>query len=164
MKIQRNNQSCPDQQRQGVAAVEFALVAPLFFLMVFGTAEMGRALDVSEDLTAALREGGRLASMYNTGTIPPNMTTNEKILLDIKNVLKANGIDGDKVTLTLTYAEGANAGQPFDLDDLNNYLDYFRITASINYEDVSFSPLQIMQGQVLRTSLVFRLGKASIYQ
>ena len=47
--------------RRGAAAVEFALVAPLFFAMIFGIAEAGRMLEVQQLMTNATREGARRA-------------------------------------------------------------------------------------------------------
>ncbi len=46
-------------QRLGAAAVEFAIVAPLFFMLVFGCIEFGRALMVQQILTNASRVGAR---------------------------------------------------------------------------------------------------------
>jgi Flp pilus assembly protein TadG len=64
---------CP---RRGSAAVEFALVAPLFTLLILGALEMGRALQVQSALDNAVREGCRgyaestttLSSGRQTGT------------------------------------------------------------------------------------------------
>jgi Flp pilus assembly protein TadG len=47
--------------RSGVAAVEFALVVPIFLLLVFGIIEFGRALMVQQVLVNASREGARQA-------------------------------------------------------------------------------------------------------
>jgi len=49
------------KERHGAAAVEFALVAPLFILMVFGILEYGRMVMVQQVLTNAVREGARAA-------------------------------------------------------------------------------------------------------
>jgi Flp pilus assembly protein TadG len=62
--------------RTGAAAVEFALVAPLFTLLILGAIEVGRALQVQAALDNAVREGCRgfaeststLASGQVTGT------------------------------------------------------------------------------------------------
>lgn len=150
--------------RKGVAAVEFAVIAPVFMTLILGMAELSRALDVSTNLTSAVREGGRLASMHHNGAIPAGMTTEQKVINDIRNVLKANGIDGAKTTLAITHAEGNNEGQPFDLDSGDNYLKNFRISASIDYADVSVFPIRVMKDQTLQTAIVFRLGKADLYQ
>ena len=47
--------------RRGVAAVEFALVAPLFFTLILGIIEFGRMMMVQEILVNAAREGARAA-------------------------------------------------------------------------------------------------------
>jgi Flp pilus assembly protein TadG len=48
--------------RRGAAATEFAIVAPVFFLMVVGFIEFGRALMVQQVLINASRVGARMAS------------------------------------------------------------------------------------------------------
>lgn len=47
----------------GNAVVEFALVLPLFLLLVFGVTEFGRALSVVQVLNSAAREGARIAAV-----------------------------------------------------------------------------------------------------
>jgi Flp pilus assembly protein TadG len=51
---------CKDEQ--GSAALEFALVAPLLFIIVFAVIDFSRAYYTLNDLTAAVREGARFAS------------------------------------------------------------------------------------------------------
>lgn len=48
-------------QQRGVAAVEFALVAALFFTLLIGTMEMGRILFYWNSATEATRLGARIA-------------------------------------------------------------------------------------------------------
>jgi Flp pilus assembly protein TadG len=48
-------------QRRGIAATEFAIVAPVFFLMVVGFLEFGRAMMVQQVLVNASRVGARQA-------------------------------------------------------------------------------------------------------
>ena len=52
--------------RQGVAAVEFAMVLPVFMLLVFGIVEVGRMLMVQQTLVNASREGARRAVLENS--------------------------------------------------------------------------------------------------
>jgi Flp pilus assembly protein TadG len=47
--------------QSGEAMVEFALVAPLFFLLVFGILDYGRLFYVQETLQYAMRQAGRFA-------------------------------------------------------------------------------------------------------
>jgi Flp pilus assembly protein TadG len=49
-------------ERIGAAATEFALIAPLFFTLVFGILEFGRALMVEQVLINGSRVGARQAS------------------------------------------------------------------------------------------------------
>jgi Flp pilus assembly protein TadG len=48
-------------KRRGAAVVEFAVVAPVFFLMILGMIEVARALMVQQIITNASREGARRA-------------------------------------------------------------------------------------------------------
>ena len=50
------------RRRLGASATEFAIVAPVFFLMVVGFIEFGRALMVQQVLINASRVGARMAS------------------------------------------------------------------------------------------------------
>lgn len=54
-------------ERRGASATEFAVVAPVFFLMVIGFIEFGRALMVQQVLVNASRVGARQA-IATTGT------------------------------------------------------------------------------------------------
>jgi hypothetical protein len=55
-------------KRRGAASVEFAIVAPVFFIMVFGMIEFGRMIMVQQILTNASREGARLAVLDGSTT------------------------------------------------------------------------------------------------
>ena len=55
-RIQRRN-------RRGAAAVEFAFVAPLLMMLLFGATELGRAMYIQNSVTAAAREGAREATL-----------------------------------------------------------------------------------------------------
>lgn len=59
------------QSERGNAMVEFAIVLPLLLIVVFGIIDFGRALYTANNLTAAVREGARLASTQ----ISPDPTT-----------------------------------------------------------------------------------------
>src|SRR2546430_17443525 len=48
--------------RAGAAAVEFAVVLPLIFLLLLGTWEVARLVQVQAILSNAVREGARLAA------------------------------------------------------------------------------------------------------
>ena len=57
---------------RGAALVEFALIAPLLFMLVFGIYAFGRAYNAKVELTGAVREGARAVALT---TPPANPTT-----------------------------------------------------------------------------------------
>lgn len=52
----------------GAAAVEFALIASVLFLLVFGIIEFGRIFNELEVMNSAAREGARAAAVRGTST------------------------------------------------------------------------------------------------
>jgi Flp pilus assembly protein TadG len=54
---------------RGQAMVEFALVAPMFFLLLFGIIEAGRFIFYYETLSNATREGARYAIVNGANTL-----------------------------------------------------------------------------------------------
>ena len=50
------------QKRRAVAAVEFAFLAPLLLILLFGLWQIGRIVEVMQLMNNAAREGARLAS------------------------------------------------------------------------------------------------------
>jgi Flp pilus assembly protein TadG len=51
------------QDDAGVAVVEFALVAPLLLILVFGIIDLGRAYSTLNQIAASAREGARVAAV-----------------------------------------------------------------------------------------------------
>jgi Flp pilus assembly protein TadG len=58
--------------RSGQSMVEFAILAPIFFLLLLGTIDLGRAVYTYNAISEAAREGARAAVPYDT----PLPTTN----------------------------------------------------------------------------------------
>jgi Flp pilus assembly protein TadG len=54
------------KNRKGVAAVEFAVVLPLFVIMIVGMTEVGMAVMTQQKLTNIAREGARNYAMFET--------------------------------------------------------------------------------------------------
>ena len=53
----------PDRRRRGQALVEFALVVPIFLLLLFGLIEVGRFIYLNNAFNEAAREGARYGSV-----------------------------------------------------------------------------------------------------
>ncbi|MBE4719258.1 TadE/TadG family type IV pilus assembly protein [Pseudarthrobacter sp. AB1] len=54
----------PKQKERGAVAVEMAMILPLLLLIVMGTIEFGRVLNVQISMTQAAREGARYAAIH----------------------------------------------------------------------------------------------------
>jgi hypothetical protein len=101
------------------ALVEFALVAPIFFVLLFATIEGGRFILYYETLNNATREGARYAIVhgYNSrcpsGPMPPGETPppcydlpGAKVVQAVKDT--AFGVLGSSVLVTPTWPDGDN--------------------------------------------------------
>jgi Flp pilus assembly protein TadG len=66
----------PERKPRGVAAVEFALVSTVFFMLLLGAMEMGRVLFYWNTATEATRLGARLAVVcdLNAAAVKNQMT------------------------------------------------------------------------------------------
>jgi|SRR5579875_3752516 len=73
--------------RRGASLVEFAVVAPVFFLIVFGLVEIGRACMVTELLTEAARRACRRGIIEGTNSSAIQSTA--------VNYLTSVGINGE---------------------------------------------------------------------
>lgn len=105
VKLEKACRPCR-RKRQGAAAVEFAIVAPVFFLMVFGMIEFGRAIMVQQVLTNASREGARVAVLDST-TPTASLVANT-----VDNYLESAGVTGANVTVDPTEPTTAGYGDP----------------------------------------------------
>src|SRR6185295_16757632 len=61
MQIIQNRKHTRLRARRGAAAVEFAVIAPLFFLLLGGIIEFGQAFRIQHALSTAARLGARAA-------------------------------------------------------------------------------------------------------
>ena len=100
------------KQRRGAAAVEFAVVAPVFFLLVFGMIEYGRMVMVQQIIVNSAREGCRAAVLDGSTTSGVKSTvitamSSGNITITTSNVTvspdpPSNAEFGDPVTVTVT--------------------------------------------------------------
>ena len=81
-------------RRRGAAVVEFAVVAPIFFAMVFGMLEFGRMVMVHQLLVGAAREGARQAVVDGTTAADAEQK--------VRDYLTAASIDGQEAQVTVT--------------------------------------------------------------
>ena len=106
--------------RRGAALVEFAFVAPIFFLMVLGLIEFGRAMMVQAQLTAAAKAGARAGSF--DGSQSSDVTS------AVNNYLSSAGISGATTTVSPSPPSSAYPGQNVT------------VTVTVPYTSVSWLP------------------------
>ena len=111
--------------RSGAAALEFGLVAPVFFLMIFGLIEFGRMMMVQQSLTNAAREGCRtavLATTINSSDVDAAVQDYLQSVMDVNKV-------------RITSPSGlANAASGTEL----------AVVVEVTYRDVSWLPWDIL--------------------
>ena len=92
------------KQRRGVAVVEFAIVAPVFIMLIFGMVEFGRLVMVQQVLTNASREGARRAVLDGATTAEVEAT--------VETYLQSGAVSGADVTVTPDPPANAGSGEP----------------------------------------------------
>ncbi len=109
------------KRRRGAAIVEFAVVAPVFILLVLGMLEFGRGVMVLQSLTHAARSACRKA-IVDGGTA--QTTTNA-----VATALAGTGISGYVVQVSPANPSSAGEG------------DAVTVTISVAYSNVSWIPM-----------------------
>jgi Flp pilus assembly protein TadG len=124
--------------RQGTAAVEFAIVAPAFFLFSLGIIEIGRGMMVQTLIMNAAQEGARAGAL--------NGAQNSDVTSAVNSYLANAGISGATSTPTPSPPSSANPGQDV------------RVTVTIPYSSVSWLPTPAYLGSTTlsATALVQR--------
>lgn len=106
------------RRNEGATAVEFALIAPAFFMVTWGTIEVGMLALASTLLEGAVREAGRAGI---TGYAPTGQTR-EQYVKDTVKKFTANFLDIDKIAIeTKSYSSFSNVGQPEAFVDRSPY-------------------------------------------
>lgn len=138
MKLHTHN-----QKRRGAAVVEFAVVAPVFILLVFGMIEFGRAVMVQQVLVNASREGARQAVLDGASLV--------EIEDRIDVYLNASNIDNEQLIYTV------NGTEVPDPTTVAGFGDAVGVEIRVNFDDVSWMPVpQYIGGTVLRASSIMR--------
>lgn len=117
--------------RFGVAATEFAIIAPLFFTLVIGILEFGRALMVQQVLINGARVGARQA-------ITTGATTGE-VVAAVEEYTAGVAVPGVDVTVDPNPAT-ATAGTTIT------------VTTTVGFSEVSWLPAPWFLGEITLTS------------
>ena len=125
------------KKRRGAAAVEFAVVAPIFLLLVMGMIEYGRMVMVQQVITNASREGARCAVLDGS--------TYLDVIATVQGYLTSGSVSGATVTVVPTNPEDAAFGDPVT------------VTVDIGFSQVSWLPSPMyLGGKTLTATTVMR--------
>lgn len=99
--------------KRGSAAVEFAVILPIFLTMLFGMVEFGRVLSVQHVVNSAAREGARVASLPGTDNV--SVTT------AVQAELNSAGLPLDSITFDPPDITQADPNEPVTVSVVINY-------------------------------------------
>lgn len=98
------------ERSRGQALTEVAMVAPLFFLMVFGTIDIGRAIWANDVVASAAREGARFASVHAGYIDEDSLASKDTIKAHAVNFVIAGGASPSATVCFSQAATMANQG------------------------------------------------------
>lgn len=125
------------KSRSGAAIVEFAIVCPILFLIVFGMVDVGRGLMVQNLLTNAARDGARTAALDGA--------TASDVEAAVAQYLSSMSVDGASVTVTPNPLSTAGLGDPVS------------VTVTVPFNSVSWLPSSMyFAGVNLESTVVMR--------
>ena len=123
--------------RRAASAVEFAIVAPIFFLVVLGIIEFGRVSMVQQIITNAAREGARVAVLDGS--------THTSVANKVNDYLTAGSVSGATVSMIPDPPSNAGFDEPVS------------VTVSIGFDNVSWLPTPFfMKDKSLSATVVMR--------
>jgi len=113
------------------------VVAPLFFLLVFGMIEFGRMVMVQQIITNGSREGARVAVLDGS--------TTAEVTTAVDNYLTGASVTGSAVSVTPNPPNSAGYGEPVT------------VVVSIAFSQVSWLPSPMfLGGNTLTATTVMR--------
>jgi Flp pilus assembly protein TadG len=125
----------PRSIRRATSTVEFALVAPVFFLLVLGIVEIGRACMVTELLTEAARRACRQGVLEGTSSGTIQQTASD--------YLTSVGINGETANV---YVNDAPAGST-NVSAMPAYTE-ITVVVTVPIANVAWTPIWFVPGNL----------------
>ena len=145
----RRRNSPVRQDRPGVAAVEMALVLPVFLLVSLGIIEYGRALMAANLVTNAAREGGRVAGI--TGS------TNTDVQNAVVNFLATSlNLNTGQVSVKISITPAAGNPDPQNQCANAKLRDLVTVDVNVPYSAVALIQASYLQDVTLTASSSMR--------
>ena len=135
------------ENRRGTAVVEMALVLPIFFTVVLGIIEFGRAMMVAQILTNAARLGAREA-IIDGATETEVKSTITDFLCD------AAGVTADQVGIGIVVSpNGSSTATNLATAQTSDLVD---VEVEVAFDDVSFIAGDYLSGHTLSGKAAMR--------
>lgn len=136
---------------RGQAVAEFAVAGFLFFLLVLGTIEVGRAVWYYNTLAQAVREGTRYAIVHGNKSADPSGPGSASFMpphtdSKVTDVVEkyASGLDKDALTVEAAWPDGTNdAGSPVQVTARYVYDPIFDLFGFVSFTMSSTSEMEI---------------------
>lgn len=125
--------------RRGAAAVEMAVLLPLFIVLLFGLWEASRLVHVQQIVSNAAREGARQAATA--------AKTTDQVIEAVNNYLLRAGIPTSGVAVTIENLTDPARSNPIDA----RQMDHLRVTVQVDPETIAWIlPYRIVSHPNLR--------------
>lgn len=124
------------RDRRGVAALEFALIAPALFLLTVGIIDVGRMMWMASTLDHAAREGARYATAHGAQSAVPTSTAEVQAFV----LNRAIGANPANLSVSVNWSPNSNPGGTVTVTvgyQYNSLLVGFITRDPINFQSVS---------------------------
>jgi Flp pilus assembly protein TadG len=120
--------------RRGAAIIEFAVCAPLLFLLILGMFEVGRYINVGEMVTNASRYGARQAALSGA--------TVSTVQTQTKTFLSSSGVNAATATVAVENETSPGNGAFAATSDLSSVPvgSAVRIRVTVDFAQVTWVP------------------------
>ncbi len=131
------------RREHGQALVEFSLVAIVFFILVFGMIDVGRAVWNYNALAQATREGTRYAIVHGADSTNPSGPGDDA---DVETEVEkfAGGLNLSQLTVQTTWLNGSNtSGSSVTVTSQYTYEPIFNFLGVVSFNMTSSSTMEI---------------------
>jgi Flp pilus assembly protein TadG len=131
------------RQEGGQALVEFALVAIVFFILVLGMIDVGRAVSNYNTLAQATREGTRYAIVHGAYSSDPSGPGDTDEIVDTVEQFAA-GLDLTRLNVSAEWPDGTNAvGNRATVTSSYTFDPFFDFLGIVSFSMTSSSTMEI---------------------
>lgn len=138
-------------RERGQALVEFSVVGVIFFIVVFGLIDVGRAVWNHNTLAQATREGARYAIVHGAHSSDPSgpgtthfTAPNSDAMVTAEVQQHAGGLDGSDLTVDADWIDGSNlTGSRVKVTSRYVYEPLFDFLGLVSFTMTSSSTMRI---------------------